>query len=69
MPTRSDNVALRDQLDDAIKCIKTDGTMAKLYEKWFGIPPEPGSTPVTVSPGHGVPGTPGYDPTPHQPAC
>jgi polar amino acid transport system substrate-binding protein len=69
MPTRNDETALRDQLDDAIKCIKTDGTMAKLYEKWFGIQPEPGSTPVTVFPGHGVPGMPGYDPTPHKLAC
>jgi ABC-type amino acid transport substrate-binding protein len=69
MPTRLDSVALRDQLDDAIKCIKTDGTMTKLHVKWFGIPPEPGSTAVTAFPGHGVPGMPGYDPTPHKPAC
>ena len=69
MPTRNDEVPLRNQLDDAIKCIKTDGTMAKLYLKWFGIAPEPGSTPVTVTPGYGVPGMPGYDPTPHKPAC
>jgi len=69
MPTRNDNVALRDQLDDALKCIKLDGTMATLYEKWFGLAPEPGSTAVTVFPGHGVPGMPGYDPTPHKPAC
>jgi len=69
MPTRNDEVPLRNQLDDAIKCIKMDGTMAKLYVKWFGIAPEPGSTPVTVTPGYGVPGAPGYDPTPHQPAC
>ena len=69
MPTRNDEVELRNQLDDALKCLKTDGTMAKLYVKWFGIAPEPGSTAVTVFPGHGVPGMPGYDPTPHQPAC
>ena len=69
MPTRNDSAALRDQLDDALKCIKTDGTMAKLYTKWFGMAPEPGSTAVTVFPGHGVPGMPGYDPTPHKPAC
>jgi polar amino acid transport system substrate-binding protein len=69
MPTRNDNVALRDQLDDALKCIKLDGTMAKLHEKWFGVPPEPGSIAVTAFPGYGVPGMPGYDPTPHQPKC
>jgi ABC-type amino acid transport substrate-binding protein len=69
MPTRNDEVALRNQLDDAVKCIKMDGTMAKLYTKWFGIPPEPGSTPVTVFPGYGTPGVTGYDPTPHKPEC
>jgi polar amino acid transport system substrate-binding protein len=69
MPMRNDEVALRNQLQDALDCIKTDGTMAKLYEKWFGIAPEPGSTPVTVFPGYGVPGMPGYDPTPHQLKC
>jgi polar amino acid transport system substrate-binding protein len=69
MPTRNDNVALRNQLEDALECMKTDGTMAKLYEKWFGLPPEPGSTVTTVFPGYGAPGMPGYDPTPHKPAC
>ena len=69
MPTRNDNVALRNQLEDALECMKTDGTMAKLHEKWFGVPPAPGSTVITVSPGYGVPGMPGYDPTPHKPAC
>jgi polar amino acid transport system substrate-binding protein len=69
MPTRNDNVALRNQLEDALECMKTDGTMAKLHEKWFGVPPVPGATVITVSPGYGVPGMPGYDPTPHKPAC
>ncbi len=69
MPTRNDNVALRNQLEDALECMKTDGTMAKLHEKWFGVPPAPGATVITVSPGYGVPGMPGYDPTPHKPAC
>ena len=39
MPTRNDEVELRNQLDDALKCLKMDGTMAKLYVKWFGIAP------------------------------
>ena len=39
-PVRKDDVALRDQLQDALDCMKKDGTLAKLYEKWFG-PPEP----------------------------
>lgn len=69
MPTRNDRVALRNQLEGAIECIKMDGTMAKLHEKWFGVKPEPGSTAVKVFPGYGVPGMPGYDPTPHTPKC
>ena len=52
----------------AIECMKLDGTMAKMHEKWFGIPPAPGSA-ATVFPGYGVPDMPGYDPTPHTPSC
>jgi polar amino acid transport system substrate-binding protein len=68
-PTRKDSAALRNTLDVAIECMKLDGTMAKMHEKWFGIPPAPGSAPVTVFPGYGVPDMPGYDPTPHTPSC
>jgi len=68
-PTRKDSAALRNTLDVAIECMKLDGTMAKMHEKWFGIPPAPGSAAVTVFPGYGVPDMPGYDPTPHTPSC
>jgi polar amino acid transport system substrate-binding protein len=68
-PTRKDSAALRNTLDVAIECMKLDGTMAKMHEKWFGIPPAPGSATVTVFPGYGVPDMPGYDPTPHTPSC
>jgi polar amino acid transport system substrate-binding protein len=66
---RKDSVALRDTLDEALECLKTDGTIAKLHEKWFGIVPAPGSAAVTPTPGHGVPGFAGYDATPHQAKC
>ncbi len=68
-PVRKDNAELRRRLDVAIECIKRDGTMAKLHEKWFGFPPAPGSAAVTIYPGYGVPGMPGYDPTEHPAAC
>jgi polar amino acid transport system substrate-binding protein len=68
-PTRKDSAALRNTLDVAIECMKLDGTMAKMHEKWFGIPPAPVSAAVTVFPGYGVPDMPGYDPTPHTPSC
>ena len=41
--------------------MKLDGTIAAMHEKWFGIKPAPGSAAVTVFPGYGVPGMPGYD--------
>ncbi|MDQ1422421.1 MAG: polar amino acid transport system substrate-binding protein [Acidimicrobiaceae bacterium] len=69
MPLRKDSAELRKQLENAIECMKLDGTIAKLHEKWFGAKPAPGSAAVTVYPGYGVPGMPGYDPTEHTPAC
>ena len=68
-PVRKDSVELRRKLDVAIECMKMDGTMARLHEKWFGTRPAPGSAAATVYPGYGVPGMPGYDPTPHQASC
>jgi polar amino acid transport system substrate-binding protein len=68
-PLRKDSKALRVELENALECIKLDGTMAKLHEKWFGTKPSPGSAAVTVYPGTGVPGLKGYDPTPREPKC
>jgi polar amino acid transport system substrate-binding protein len=68
-PLRKDSTELRVQLENAIECIKKDGTMAALHEKWFGIKPAPGSAAVTIFPGTGVPDMPGYDPTPREPQC
>ena len=59
---------LRNQLQDAIDCMKKDGTIAELSEKWFGDKPEADDLGVVITPGYGVPGMPGYDPTPHEPA-
>jgi polar amino acid transport system substrate-binding protein len=66
---RKEDVALRNAVEQAFECMKLDGTIAKLHEKWFGIKPEPGSAPVTVFPGYGVPGMDGHDPAPHTPKC
>jgi len=68
-PLRKDSGEFRKPLENAIECIKLDGTMAKLHEKWFGVAPTPGSAAVTVYPGYGVPDMPGYDATAHTPAC
>lgn len=66
---RKDSAALRNTLDEALECLKIDGTIAKLHEKWFGIAPAPGSAAVTPFPGHGVPGFTGYDPAAHDAKC
>jgi polar amino acid transport system substrate-binding protein len=68
-PLRKDSAELRVEIENAIECMKLDGTMSVLHERWFGIKPEPGSAAVTVFPGTGVPGMPGYDPTPRAPKC
>jgi polar amino acid transport system substrate-binding protein len=66
---RKDNMPMRAQLENAIECLKQDGTIAKIHEKWLGYAPRPGSAAVTIFPGFGVPGLPGYDPAPHTPQC
>jgi len=57
------------QLENAIECLKQDGTLAKIHEKWLGYAPRPGSAAATIFPGSGVPGIPGYDSTPRTPTC
>ena len=69
VPLRRDDNDMRNKIDEAIECMKQDGTIARLHEKWFGSKPDAGSAAVTVFPGYGVPGMEGYDPTPHTPKC
>ncbi len=69
MPTRNDRVELRNTLENALECMKKDGTLTKLYVKWFEVEPKPGSSTTTIFPGYGAPGVQGYDATPHEPKC
>jgi polar amino acid transport system substrate-binding protein len=66
---RKDDAKLRNAVDEALECMKQDGTLARLHEKWFGTKPEPGAAAVTAYPGYGVPGMEGHDPTAHTPRC
>jgi polar amino acid transport system substrate-binding protein len=68
-PLRKDSGEMRKTIENAIECMKLDGMVAKMHEKWFGVAPAAGSAAVTVFPGYGVPDMAGYDPTPHAPAC
>lgn len=66
---RKDDAQLRNQVEEALECLKMDGTVARLHERWFGTKPEKGAAAVTVYPGYGVPGMPGHDPKDHKPNC
>ncbi len=66
---RKDDVKLRNAVDAAIECMKVDGTVAALHEKWFGAKPEPKSAAVTVFTGYGVPGLTGHEASNHTPSC
>ncbi len=66
---RKDDVALRNQVEDALECLKKDGTLAKLSEKWFGLTPTAEQAQRKVFPGYGVPGMDGHDPTPGKRSC
>jgi polar amino acid transport system substrate-binding protein len=68
-PLRKDSGELRRTIEEPIECMKLDGTLARMHEKWFGVAPAPGSAAVTVFPGYGVPHMLGYDPTAHTPSC
>ncbi|WP_043829502.1 transporter substrate-binding domain-containing protein [Muricoccus aerilatus] len=68
-PFRRDNTALRDAVENVLECMKRDGSLAALSEKWFGAKPAADDAENTVFPGYGVPNLPGYDPTPHEPRC
>ncbi len=69
IPFRKDDVKNRNRIEEVMECMKLDGTMAKMAEKWFGVKPDPGTPAVTVYPGYGTPGYDGYDPTEHKPNC
>lgn len=38
------------KINDAISAMKTDGTMAAIHKKWFGVDPDAGTSTVTVMP-------------------
>jgi polar amino acid transport system substrate-binding protein len=66
---RNDDVDYRNKVEGAIECMKQDGSMAKLYEKWYGEKPKDGTALTTVYPGYGAPDFKGYVETPHELSC
>jgi polar amino acid transport system substrate-binding protein len=59
----------RNKVEEAIECMKLDGTLATLHVKWYGAPADPGSALTTVFPGYGPPGFKGFEDLPHTPRC
>jgi polar amino acid transport system substrate-binding protein len=68
-PLRKDSAELRKQVEDTIACMKKDGTLAKISEKWFGKPPSQDAAQINVYPGYGTEGFEGYDPSPQKVSC
>jgi polar amino acid transport system substrate-binding protein len=68
-PFRKDSAVLRGQIEDVLKCMKKDGTIAALSEKWFGAKPAADDLENVVAPGHGIAGLPGYEPNAPDPDC
>lgn len=68
-PFRRDSAAMRQTIENVIECLKADGTVARLSQKWFGAEPKPDDAERIIFPGYGPPEMPGYDPTPSTSGC
>ncbi len=66
---RQSDTELRDEMEDALRCLKKDGTVARLSKQWFGREPEAEDLENLEVPGYGVPGLAGYDPKPPKTRC
>lgn len=64
-----DDAKLRNEVERALECLKKDGTVAAIFEKWTGQKPSPNGASHKAFPGFGTPGFPGYDSTPHEAKC
>ena len=69
MPFRKEDTELRATVEKEIECMKIDGTIAALHEKWFGLAPAAGSAAVTPVIGFGQPGYDGHLDNGHKPSC
>jgi polar amino acid transport system substrate-binding protein len=66
---RLEDTEYRNKVEAVIECMKLDGRLRKLHEKWYGSAPDPGSAIDTVYFGYGPPGFKGFEPTAHVPSC
>lgn len=66
---RKESAPFRAEVDRQIECMKQDGTLTRIYTKWFNEPPGPESSTVKAYPGAGMPGLEGHDPAGSKTAC
>jgi len=66
---RHADTELRDEVEDALRCLKLNGTVARLSKTWLGHEPDAEDLENLVVPGYGVPGLSGYDPKPRKARC
>jgi len=63
------NAELRAKMEKIVECMKADGTVARIHEKWTGQKPIEGGAAYKIEAGIGVPGMPGYDETASGSGC
>ena len=66
---RYESKEYRNKVEEAIECMKLDGTLVKLHEKWYGQKPEEGTAIEAVYFGYGAPTFKGFEPAAHVPKC
>lgn len=66
---RPDDTEGRALFSNAIKCLKLNGTIAELSQKWFGYTPAADASAVVPAAGTGIEGLNGYDATPVTATC
>ncbi len=66
---RKRDAELRDEVEDALQCLKEDGTVARLANVWLGTNPGDEDIEKLSMPGNGVPGLSGFDPKTHKSHC
>jgi polar amino acid transport system substrate-binding protein len=59
---RKRDAELRDEVEEALRCLKEDGTVARLANVWLGTNPGDEDIERLAMPGNAVPGLSGFDP-------
>jgi polar amino acid transport system substrate-binding protein len=62
-------VELRDEIEDALRCLKQSGVVARLSKQWLHTDAGPEDLENMVIPGYGVPDLAGFDPKPRKSHC